>query len=336
MLPAKEGKYTFVTVFYEDEYDLLLLQARSMRLYCDRDIVDKIIVIDNSDRPLPKDWKSRLLAEYADLSNLVEIVRAHEIAKLPWAKGWQTQQILKLMVAHIISSDRYLVLDSKNHLVFPLRREALEAADGRPRMHRHGYTNHPMRRRLEHVLAYYKLEPAQHVASFTSTATTFVMYTDIVRRLIAEVVAQEGRRFESAFIKRRLTEFFAYGCFILKNCPDLVELYDFHQIGTPCIWEHTATQGKVKEVIAKTSAGQRPFFSVHRAAIEKLDTESRNAIATFWTERSLFATAEQANLFITQFQSSRPKTPWRGLVWRLRNVAPRRSSANVKPVLPFT
>jgi hypothetical protein len=43
-----DARYTFVTVVFEQEYHLLLLQARSMRMHCPTSLVNAIIVIDNS------------------------------------------------------------------------------------------------------------------------------------------------------------------------------------------------------------------------------------------------------------------------------------------------
>lgn len=328
-------KYTFVTVFYEDEYELLLLQARSIRIYGNAEIIEKILLIDNSERPLPRGWKARILSEYGRLSGLVQIVSARDLARLPWSKGWKTQQILKLMAAHLVATERYLILDSKNHLVFPLSREALEASNGRPRTHLHSYLDHPLRRHLERTLDYYGLERAQHVAQFTATATPFVMYTEIVQKMIVDLSNREGRRFELAFMKCKLTEFFAYACFIIKDRRDLAELYDFHQLVPPCIWEHAATRSGCEESVARALAQRSPFFAIHRIAIAKLDADAREVVAGFWSARSLFETSEQADTFLTELQLKSRKKSWSRPIWRALKRLESPWGSHRKPPVPF-
>jgi Family of unknown function (DUF6492) len=332
---VNERKYTLVTVFFEDEYELLLLQARSMRIYASAEIIEKILIIDNSERPPPKGWKARILSEYGRLSGLVEIVGSHDIARLPWANGWKTQQILKLMASHIVATERYLILDSKNHLVFPLTREALEASDGRPRTHFHSYFDHPLRRHLERALDYYGLERAQHVAHFTATATPFVIYTEIARKMIVDLSNREGRRFELAFTKCKLTEFFAYTCFVINDRRDLAALYDFHQPATPCIWEHTATRSGCQETVAQALAQRSPFFALHRSAIAKLDADARKVVAGFWFARSLFETSERADTFLAELQLKSRKKSWSRPLWRALKAFDSLWGSHPKPPAPY-
>ncbi|MBS0251917.1 MAG: hypothetical protein JSR78_12730 [Proteobacteria bacterium] len=315
-----QSRYAFVTVFYEHEIELLYLQARSLWIYCDPTLIEKIIVIDNSERPLPKNWQGKLLTEYGGLASQVEIIKARDIARLPWSSGWRTQQILKLMVAKIIPTERYVLLDAKNHLIFPLCRDDLEAPDGRPRTLLHSYLAHPLRSHLERVLTYYGLEPAQHVAHFTATATPFVMYRDIVLNMIADLANRENDRFENAFIRKRLTEFFAYICFILKNRGDLSSLYDFSQQGGLCIWTETADDPKVQEIVDRALADTQPFFSVHRLAIEKFDMRACRVVAKLWHDRKLFGTVEDATSFLLKLQAQYRRSHWTKPIWRAVKV----------------
>lgn len=311
-----QSRYTFVTVFYEQEIGLLSLQARSVRIYCDPSLTEKIIVIDNSERPLPKGWRAKLLAEYGELSSKVEIVKASDIARLPWSTGWRTQQILKLMVAKIVPTERYVLLDAKNHLIFPLSRDDLEAADGRALTLLHSYLTHPLCSHLERVLAYYQLDPAQHVPRFTATATPFIMYRDIAREMIADITNRENDRFERAFNRRRLTEFFAYTCFILKMRGDLSSLYDFSQRGALCIWANAASDLKVQEITNQARATADPFFSVHRLAIEKFDMRACGVVAELWHERKLFASTDEAIRFLLDLQARYRQSNWAKPFWR--------------------
>ncbi|NJN91757.1 MAG: hypothetical protein HC878_16270 [Leptolyngbyaceae cyanobacterium SL_5_14] len=106
-------KLTFVTVVFEEEYLLLQLQARSMRLYLSPIMVDEIIIIDNSCRGMPRAFKDELLIAYAQLAPLVKILLSKDICTIPSSQGWVSQQILKLMIAEHIESEWYVVLDAK-------------------------------------------------------------------------------------------------------------------------------------------------------------------------------------------------------------------------------
>lgn len=296
-------RYTFVTIVYEEEYELLLLQARSLRLYCPIDIIETIIVIDNSNRALSPKWRRWFLHEYGHFADRVQIIRASDIARMPPAKGWKSQQILKLMIASRVSTDRYLILDAKNHLVFPLQLQYLESDDGRPRTHTLNYENNPLRRHLERTLAYFGIPPEPHISHFTASTTPFIMYADIARQLVSDVGAKEGMPFEVAFLKFRLTEFFAYACHIIKTGTSLKNLYDFHQRACPCIWEHTASAAGCRTEIERVVASGGPFFAIHKNAIRKLDPAARSAIAGFWADKNLFETASEARDFLDRLRT---------------------------------
>ena len=134
---------------------MLLLQARSMRLYCPADLAQAIIIIDNSDAGMLAKRRSKaLLAEYGALSDRVRFVRARDIASVPPTDGWYKQQVLKLMVSSLVESERYVIFYAKSHFVFHLKREFLEAPDGRACVNVYSYEEHPLRPFLERTLAF--------------------------------------------------------------------------------------------------------------------------------------------------------------------------------------
>jgi hypothetical protein len=298
------NKYTFVTVVFEDDYPLLNLQARSMYKYCPKEIVDSVIIIDNSERALPPYCKKRVLAAYGDLATVVKFVSARDISELPQpdsAYGWRTQQVLKLLVSRQILTSRYIILDAKNHLVYPLRRNFLESPDGRARIIVYPYeTNHPLRRDLERVLSFLGLDPAMYVRNFTTCAPPFVMYTNVVRELIEYFSIRETCSFENLFIRNKLTEFFLYTGYILMHRINLTTLYSFHQVDCPIVWIGDADEKGCTLAVAIATEQQSPFFGVHRRAILKMNARSRQAIANFWHNRMLFPTNHSAKVFLTK------------------------------------
>jgi hypothetical protein len=296
-LQMNAQKYTFITVVFEAEYDLLALQGRSMQLYCPLELIDSIVVIDNSRSPISPDNKGRIIDAYGSLANFVRFLTARDVAQLPEAKGWLTQQILKLMAAKFIQTERYVILDAKNHLVCQLGREFLEAPDGRARTKMGDYRRHPLREDLVRTLDYFGVDADSYLEAFTPTVPPFVMYTDIVRKLIQQITENEKLPFEIAFIQLRFVEFFLYIGYILHN-GNLNDFYDFHQISSPVIWEQTADERGCLEAITRATQLQSPFFALHRTAIAKLTKSSRSLVAEFWHRRKLFDSKESADTFI--------------------------------------
>ena len=200
----------FVSVVFESEAPLLILQARSMASFLPSTLVNEIVVIDNSVRGLPADVRRDLLRSYGHHSRLVRIVRPTDIRSLPRTTGWRNQQILKLCIAEQLCSERYVVLDAKNHFVRRIQPDFLQACDGRPKVMVHSYESHPLRGELERVLNYLGLDPTEHINRFTATITPFVLNTSLVREMIADIENRTGNRFEEEFVSNDLTEFFLY------------------------------------------------------------------------------------------------------------------------------
>lgn len=296
--------YTFVTVVFEEEYDLLLLQARSLRIYCDRDLINSILVIDNSKRGLSRKQREKILSEYGDIACVVTFVHAGEIAVTQSTKGWIGQQILKLAVARIIATDRYVILDAKNHFILPFTRSDLETDEGRPRMRMVGYaTDNPLRPYLEQTLSYYGLNREQNIAKFVGATTPFIMYRDVVRKLIEDLQSREQQPFETVFASRGITEFFSYGSYIIKSGQNIEMLYQTHKSASSCIWVSDASKNGCDVVIARTLAQKSSVFSVHRAAIAKLPAEARRTVAEFLFSRSLFESPKAGQNFLQRLQA---------------------------------
>ncbi|MEP6842629.1 MAG: DUF6492 family protein, partial [Pseudolysinimonas sp.] len=115
---AHPERLTFVTVVFGAETRLLELQARSLALYLDPDATASIIVIDNGWRRMSRRRQAHLLVAYGLLADLVTIVRTEDLVpNLPATIGWRSQQIAKLVVARSVSTDHYVILDAKNHLI---------------------------------------------------------------------------------------------------------------------------------------------------------------------------------------------------------------------------
>ncbi|WP_210480601.1 DUF6492 family protein [Naasia sp. SYSU D00948] len=293
---------TLVSVGFEAEYPLLRLQARSLARYLEPADVRDILLIDNGASPMPQRVRDEILAEYGPLASLVTILRPDEITAGTRGVGWSTQQVLKLAVAHRVSTDFYVVLDAKNHLVGPLSPEHFRTPDGRLRVPSYSFATHPLRKDLEHVLRYLSLDPAGYVPRFTATVTPFALRTDLVRALIADIERRTGRPFAKEFLRNELTEFFLYSGWIIARGPGLEQVYDLDMPASPALWPKAANEAGVRAAIGTVEERSAPFFAVHRRALAGLPDDGAALLAQFWASRALFPSVSEAQEFISAFR----------------------------------
>ncbi len=271
-------KYTFITVAHQTDIVILCFQARSLAKYLPESLTAEIIVIDNG---LTTSY-SDLLAHYGHLAKIVRIIRAEDIAPSYIFKhtGWYTQQILKLLVCNHVKTDRYVMLDAKNIMVFPLKREFLENKLDEPRSFMVDYTEHSSRRWLVNSLAFYSL-PDIFIKTFMPTTTPFVLVTNLVKEMIAWIEAREKLPFPTVFLDKKLTEFFLYAGYLIYT-EQMIYEFTSH---TNCHVVFDTTVRFSNSWVADTEKQQRPFFSVHRDA--KLSDEAKRVVADFWKRRGL-------------------------------------------------
>ena len=315
-------RYTFVTVAYDAEAGLLQLQARSMRLYCPADLIEEIILIDNG-LPSSKRWLADLLRQYGDLAPLVRIIPAAKLADVPvGTHGWFKQQVLKVAVASTVRSDRYVVLDAKNHLIRKLHRDFLETPTGLPRINGYSYTAHPMREFLERTLTYFNIDPESHIAWFIRTHTPFTFISTEALDLVRYMEDREGRSFVPVFLEKSLSEFFLYSAFLMSK-GILDTSYEFTQPHSTEIWGEKANQKGCTEAVGKAEADGATFLAVHRRATEKIDEPGRKVVAEYWHARGLFPSVSDGIRFLRNPNRAHQATDGRVFSWPLSVVVNR-------------
>ena len=121
-------KFTVVTVTYDEEYPLLLIQARSIVEYVPSADLEEVIFIKNCGREATKNSKyfEKAVKTLLDAGLKVRVLHRddYEVSpELSAANGWKDQQAMKILVANDIATDHYLLLDTKN---FFTRRTGVE------------------------------------------------------------------------------------------------------------------------------------------------------------------------------------------------------------------
>lgn len=112
-------KLDLVTVFHSGDAELLKLQGLSINTFFTHDDIGTITLIANeSSAYLDTLDRTALTAFYGDLQDRVVFVSRADLgldAAIKW--GWKSQQALKLLSHRCASSERCLILDTKNHFV---------------------------------------------------------------------------------------------------------------------------------------------------------------------------------------------------------------------------
>ena len=298
------ARHTLVTVAHGTDAGLLDLQARSVHRFCKRGLFDEILVVDNSAPGGPTLPQDPLRASYGDFGGRVRFIPAAHFGELPpHYAGWWTQQVRKLQVASEVRTERYVLLDAKNHLVAPLGRDFLASPDDRPLSRRYGYARHPLRPKLEHTLSFMGLDAAQHIDLFITTSTPFTMVTAHVRAAMAAHGAHSFGRF---FLDNRLTEFFYYYAYLLRCGLDPTEVYSFNQLPSPLVWPHQAAEPALNAIVQEAEAMGCPVFGVHRGAVSGIlaDKASAARLSAFWHGRGLFRSQTVAQDFLVSIKEA--------------------------------
>lgn len=109
-----------VTVTCDRDFQQTILQAHSL----DKFLVDSCvhwIVVERSSKPITY-WQDKLQPHYTRHS--LKLIYSNSIIQCDNLPGYFRQQIIKLKIAELISSESYLILDSKDLLIRPVNLHA--------------------------------------------------------------------------------------------------------------------------------------------------------------------------------------------------------------------
>ncbi len=212
---------------------------------------------------------------------------------MPPVSGWWTQQAPKRLVSRTVAYRRHVVLDAKNHLVRPLRRDFLKATDGRMLARRYDYRRHPLRHVLERTLSFCGLPLEPHVGWFMQAGTPLTIDRADAREVIGVLEAGAGRRFAEALTELTMTEFLVIAAHLVQRGV-LEERYDFSQVACPVVGDGPALPAAVLSATRDAEESCAPIFVVHRSVIPKLDDMSREVLGRFWTRHRLFGSTGDA------------------------------------------
>lgn len=300
MLPAPS--LSVVTVVFEAEVPLLLLQARSLRRYAAPDSIDRIIVVDHTRRGLGRRRCRALRRAYGPLADRLRLVRPEELTVLPpGTTGWVGQQVLKLMAHRVVPSTHYLVLDAKNHWIEPTGTHTFLNDDGRARGASHSFRSHPLAGNVVRVLEYLGVPPDGWLDHFPVTHTPVVLETAVAAHLTEELGARHEHGFAFEFTSQGLTEFPLYAGWIIATEGTLEKHIDGTVVRSTTIWP-TSTPAQVAAALAATEHQSSPFLAVHRRALARATPELASVLTEFWWRRGLFTSRWAGRAFVWRFK----------------------------------
>lgn len=128
--------------------------------------------------------------------------------------------------------------------------------------------------------------------------TPYVMITNEVRTLIADLESRHGKRLPELFIEvQEATEFLLYYAHLSRLDRDLYQVVPRAPANTLfTIWPQDSATVHLK--IQECADGLVPVFGLHRARIKQLDGDQRHAIAAMW-KKELLHQWEDPNWFLT-------------------------------------
>ncbi len=312
---TKKQQLDLITVCFAAEVNLLRLQARSIRMFMDGEILGRIIIVINerSPRALVRIVKRVILPEYGDFADRVVLLTAKELSGVRLKKsGWGTQQALKILATEHVVSPLSMILDSKNHFIRPVGSDQIWSADGRIRTR--PYRIIPSFAYYFHAACnYFGVEPDVGIDVALPLTTPFLVPTKLVTDLIAEMEERENKRFFEVFMypKRRFTEFYLIYAYLLSKVGSLDVLYDVVPNHAVALMSGQKNEvDTVKQKIAQLEQKDIYCFGVHREVLAAGNPKILAAITQVWRQFGLVQSKDEAIHFQKVAQKTTKKKFW--------------------------
>ncbi len=272
---------TFVTLFYNDpvEIQLLRLQARSFS-FVEYGTFEKILIVynDNGNTDL-----RQVVKEYP-------VAHRHKVEVIPrdtfctvCGTSWFNQQLSKLMVARVVLTDFYLIMDCKDHFIRHVSKSVLFPC-ARPIMVL-GWSG--MYDAYKYCLDYFavecpfgfprSLEDLRPAAGGTlQTGPPYVFIRDEVLTMINFIESREHPiRFCEFFMERAMkklvTEFFLYGAWLIRSGGIAKYKCTSRNLRAGVFNQFSAEWNKIETKQQVVHDENFKVFTLHRNAISEMD-----------------------------------------------------------------
>jgi hypothetical protein len=259
-----------VTVAFEDESEVLRLQARSLELFV-KD-VDSVVVVVNQDTACHIDTR------WWGIHQPKVTVMHRKIFGNSWSpNGWVSQQALKLLATGQCASEWAVILDAKTIFVKNFELDEIRPAVG--------------------VLDIYPVfEPSRDIANslfgvdlqqqLGPGGVPFVMNTQQARDMIAWIERHIGQSFANWFQQQgRLTEFILYSAWIQYRTGSLNSIYNTETTNTIPVNICHSEVARFEQKLAQMPSAAT--VSIHRNAWAQLNDSQRKSYMDFLHSRGI-------------------------------------------------
>jgi hypothetical protein len=210
-------------VVFEKEIPLIKIQARSIELYVDTDIIKNIYVIVNDE-----DSKVNLINPmwWGINSNKVKIIPRSKYGVDPTLIGWDSQQMYKLFAAESAESTWSMCLDAKTWFVYPLHWNKL--FDEQNRVKFRSIPVIPVFKFAQEFLEkYYDISMKEVIGP---GGVPFMFHTETVKSMFAELNTPFLEFFSTHVrLPANITEFMLYSAYVVHKYGDYSSLYSHSQ-----------------------------------------------------------------------------------------------------------
>lgn len=282
-----------VTIVFDDEVNLLYLQAHSISKYINGKHINKIhIIYNDSDFSIFEVFfyekiynQYGLLKDKIILHNYKNLIGVN--SEINTWFGWRIQQLIKLTISDIVQTDHYLVLDSKNHFIRKFKLSLFFSKDknilfvGNIGIMEKYFTNCMQYFGVEKQLALNLLskESKTNIGNkLPITITPYLLKTDIVKKMINYLNIRENN-FCTFFLNNvNITEFHMYSSFIIYsqmlNQFCISDRFDHIAIFNIYPQNETVFIDLVKKAINNDIVS----FAIHRTRFKNLTTKQREIL----------------------------------------------------------
>lgn len=289
----------FATVVFQEELELLKVQAKSINLYCKQEPIDNIFVIIND----TKDICDRVnLSWYRDLASKVRVLHCSELTNVTYdMHGWDSQQLLKLLISVKSLSKYCFVLDAKTWFVKDSMHSLLSTKD---------LANCVLMKMFDHFaqsavfLSKYFDNDINHIIG--PGGVPFAFHTDTVRSLVSYIEHRENKNFDEWFKEKvqypsSITEFTLYSAYIQTN--DLFQTIYSTKSNYNVINVADFQMNQIDQLMKEMHSKNTLTTSLHRNVYKFLSESQFYNWCKFLSEKNLYVSPEIAKMQLNTFRS---------------------------------
>jgi hypothetical protein len=295
--------YDIATVVFDEEIELLALQAKSIDLFGQQLSIGRIHLIANG--PKQKQLIDRITSEvfpfYGRRKSQVQIIAGQDITpRSVTASGWYAQQVIKIAVAKQVNATHYVTLDAKNHLVRLVDDRVFFCREGIPWFYPASQRG-PMSDYFMNSARICGVDGDAHIDSTFPTITPAVLYRDQALNLLDFIARSKFRSLDALICESGIsvTEYMLYYCLLIR----MNKFNELYRVGPRLVitlWHsHVQDPRQFMTLMGETEMNAAPFFSVHRLARAILTEQQRQRIISFWRSIGLVHDMREAARYLT-------------------------------------